>query len=234
MIILTKESSGLLKKKMPQKLKDLRCFLIPCMMSETCFDNALCDLVASMNIMLHSLFKKLNIGEVKPMKILLQLAGRLISHPKGIIEDVFIKVKNFIFPVDFVVLGKEDDRGILLILERSILENCTYYIDMDIGKQIIRVRDESIEFNFCNKVKYTPKVKNARAIKTIDELVEETKKEDNLYPSFEEYEEKVNRKEDDKKNKMLNKNEIYLKKHLIFKAEQVDIKKVNMENYKSK
>src|SRR5436190_20055763 len=86
-------------------------------------NNALCDLGASVNIMPYSLFQKLDIGEVRPTTISLQLADHSIVYPRGIIEDVLMKVEHFIFPVDFVALDMEEDRGKPLILGRSFFEN---------------------------------------------------------------------------------------------------------------
>jgi hypothetical protein len=37
----------------------------------------------------------------------LQLAYRLVKVPRGIVDDVLIKVDKFYFPVDFIVLDTE-------------------------------------------------------------------------------------------------------------------------------
>ena len=71
---------------------------------------ALCDLGASINLMPLSVFRKLRIGDVKPTMVSLQLAERSIKHPKGVLENVLVKVDKFIFPVDFIVLDMEEDR----------------------------------------------------------------------------------------------------------------------------
>ncbi|KAI5320980.1 hypothetical protein L3X38_040688 [Prunus dulcis] len=39
----------------------------------------------------------------------LDFADRSVTYPEGIIEDVLIKVKKFVFPVDFFVLDMEED-----------------------------------------------------------------------------------------------------------------------------
>ncbi|XP_073139095.1 uncharacterized protein [Henckelia pumila] len=52
----------------------------------------------------------------------LQLADRSIKYPRGIIEDVLVKVDKFIFPVDFVVLDMEEDLDMPLILGRPFLD----------------------------------------------------------------------------------------------------------------
>ncbi|KAI5320984.1 hypothetical protein L3X38_040692 [Prunus dulcis] len=37
------------------------------------------------------------------------ITNRSVTYPKGIIEDVLINVKKFVFPVDFFVLDVEED-----------------------------------------------------------------------------------------------------------------------------
>ena len=44
------------------------------------------------------------------------MVDRSLTYPRGVIEDVLVKVDKFIFPVDFVVLDIEEDREIPLIL----------------------------------------------------------------------------------------------------------------------
>ena len=37
----------------------------------------------------------------------LQLADRSIKYPRGILEDILVRIDTFVFPVDFVVLDTE-------------------------------------------------------------------------------------------------------------------------------
>ena len=53
------------------------------------------------------MYKQLSLGELKPTNITLSLADRSVKIPKGIVEDVLVKVDNFYYPVDFVVLDTE-------------------------------------------------------------------------------------------------------------------------------
>ncbi|GJZ31343.1 reverse transcriptase domain-containing protein [Tanacetum coccineum] len=62
-----------------------------------------------------------------------QLADRSITHPKGLAEDIFVKVGKFHFPTDFVVVDFEADHRIPLILGRSFLR---------IGRALIYVYGE--------------------------------------------------------------------------------------------
>ena len=114
-VMLTEESSAILQKKLPPKLKDPGSFTIPCTIGKSYFDRALCDLGASINLMPLSIFRKLGLGEVKPTTISLQLADRSIKYPRGVIEDVLVKVDKFIFPADFIVLDMDEDEEIPLI-----------------------------------------------------------------------------------------------------------------------
>ena len=50
-----------------------------------------------------SIVKRLNLGELTPVTWSFQMADRLMTYPKGIIEDVLVKVDKFIFPVDLFV-----------------------------------------------------------------------------------------------------------------------------------
>ena len=113
---LTEECSVILQRKLPQKLKDLGSFTIPCTIGNAIFERALCDLGASINLMPLSIFKRLGLGEARPTTVTLQLPDRSLKHPRGIIEDVLVKVNKFIFPADFIVLDMEEDKEIPIIL----------------------------------------------------------------------------------------------------------------------
>ncbi|GJR38430.1 reverse transcriptase domain-containing protein [Tanacetum coccineum] len=60
----------------------------------------------------------------------LELADRSITHPKGLAEDVFVKVGKFHFPTDFVVVDFEADPQVSLILGRSFLRTGRALIDV--------------------------------------------------------------------------------------------------------
>nr|GEW33897.1 DNA-directed DNA polymerase [Tanacetum cinerariifolium] len=83
--------------------------------------HALADLGASINLMPLSIWKKLSLLELTPTRMTLELADRSITRPKGVAEDVFVKVGKFHFPTDFVVVDFEADPRVLLILGRSFL-----------------------------------------------------------------------------------------------------------------
>jgi hypothetical protein len=67
-------------------------------------NRALLVLGASMNLLPYSVYLKLRLGELKPTTVTLQLANRSMKRPRGIIEDVLIKIDKFYFHVDFIVI----------------------------------------------------------------------------------------------------------------------------------
>ena len=62
-IFLTKECTAILQNKLPPKLQDLGSFSIPFSIEKSLSGKALCDLEASINLMLLSMFKRFNLGE---------------------------------------------------------------------------------------------------------------------------------------------------------------------------
>ncbi|KAL5550248.1 hypothetical protein UlMin_000424 [Ulmus minor] len=173
-VMLNEECSAVLQRKLPQKLKDPGSFTIPCTIGSCNFDKVLCDLGASINLMPLSVFRKLGLGEVKPTSISLQLADRSVKYPRGVIEDVLIKVDKFIFPADFVVLDMEEDREIPLILGRPFLATGRTLIDVQQGKLILRVQDEQVTFDVFEAMKFPSEVQSCFQINTLDRLISET------------------------------------------------------------
>nr|GEW59305.1 reverse transcriptase domain-containing protein [Tanacetum cinerariifolium] len=125
-----------------RQLGDPGKFLIPCDFSRMDICHALADLGASINLMPHSIWKNLSLPKLTPTWMTLKLADRSITRPKGVAEDIFIKVGKFHFLTDFVVVDFEADPRVPLILGRSFLRTGRALIDV-YGKEItLRMRIE--------------------------------------------------------------------------------------------
>nr|GEY22781.1 reverse transcriptase domain-containing protein [Tanacetum cinerariifolium] len=144
-VSLNENCSAMLLKKLPEKLGDPGKFLIPCDFPRMEVCHALADLGASINLMPLSIWKKLSLPELTTTRMTLELADRSIIHPKGVVEDVFVKVGKFHFLTDFVVVDFEADPRVPLILERSFLRT---------GRALIDVYGEEIT------LRYNPKSSN--------------------------------------------------------------------------
>nr|GEY84527.1 DNA-directed DNA polymerase [Tanacetum cinerariifolium] len=152
---LNENCSAMLLKKLPEKLGDPGKFLIPCDFPGMEVCHALADLDASINLMPLSIWKKLSLPELTPTWMTLEIADRSITHPKGVVEDVFVKVGKFHFPTDFMVIYFEADPRVPLILGRSFLRTGHALIDV-YGEEItLRVNDESVTFNLNQTMRYS-------------------------------------------------------------------------------
>ncbi|XP_074352112.1 uncharacterized protein LOC141691274 [Apium graveolens] len=170
-IALTEECSAMLQQKSPPKLKDPGCFTIPCTIGKLSFDKCLCDLGASINMMPLSVFIQLGLPDPKPTNISLQLVDRSITYPRGIVEDVLVKVDKLIFPVDFVIIDFEEDNKILIILGRPFLATCRTLIDVQKGELTMRVRDQDVTFNVFNAMKFPTDEEECYKVELVDSVV---------------------------------------------------------------
>ena len=62
----------------------------------------------------------------------LQMVDRTMAKPEGVLKDVLIKVGNFIFLVDFVVMDMEEDTKVPILLGRPFLATIAALIDISI------------------------------------------------------------------------------------------------------
>ena len=114
-------------------MKDLGSFTIPCAIRNHEFGRALCDSMASINLIPSSVARRLSLGELSLTNLTLQMADKSVVKPEGIIEDVLVKVGKFIFPLDFVVINMEEDKQVPLLLGRSFLATSATLIDVKNG-----------------------------------------------------------------------------------------------------
>ncbi|KAK5846099.1 hypothetical protein PVK06_002370 [Gossypium arboreum] len=152
---LNEECSTILQNKLPTKLKDPGSFTIPCLIGSLNVEKALADLGASINLIPYKMFKQLGLGEPKPTGMSIQLADRSVKYPRGIIEDVLVKIDKFIFPVDFVVLDIDEDVEVPLILGCPFLATVRAVIDVGDGKLVLRVGDEEIIFKIYDAMRFS-------------------------------------------------------------------------------
>ncbi|GJY21914.1 DNA-directed DNA polymerase [Tanacetum coccineum] len=150
---LSEECSAIIQRSLPKKEGDLGSFTLPCIIGPLVVKNALSDLGASINLMPHSLFRRLGISKLKPTKMSIQLADRSIKYPIRVCENLLVKISKFIFPVDFVVLEMDEDELVSIILRRPFLATVRAVIDVHEGKLSLRVESETVTFNIRKSMK---------------------------------------------------------------------------------
>ncbi|XP_057251835.1 uncharacterized protein LOC130591893 [Beta vulgaris subsp. vulgaris] len=170
-VSLTAECSAILQNKIPKKLGDPDSYSIPIKLGDIKIKNALCDLGASVSLMPLSICKKLNMGELKPTHISLQLADRTVKFPLGILEDAPLRVGKFFIPYDFVVMKMEEDANVPIILGRPFLATAEAIIDMKKGNIAFEIGDEKMEYTLTNS-KDSPSM--GEMVDIVDVLNEDT------------------------------------------------------------
>ncbi|GKB40608.1 reverse transcriptase domain-containing protein [Tanacetum coccineum] len=140
--------------------------------------HALADLGASINLLPLSIWKKLSLPKLTPTLMTLELADRSITHPKGLADDVYVKVGKFHFPTHFVVVDFEADPRVPLILGRSFLRTGRSLIDVFEGELILRGGNEQIIFHVDGISKHPQKHVN-ELIKMVNDTCENSFEEKN-------------------------------------------------------
>jgi hypothetical protein len=157
MVNLTEECSAAILKK-----KDHECPTINYSIGFEHFENALCDLGASVSVVPKVVFDKLNYTSLLPTTMYLQLADQSVCYPTGIAEDIPVRVWDFFVPVDFVILDMDVDTGTPLILGRPFLS--TANANNDVGAREIRLNINGEEEWFTFK----PKVEQCSQVRMVD------------------------------------------------------------------
>nr|GEZ37001.1 hypothetical protein [Tanacetum cinerariifolium] len=86
------------------------------------------------------------LGILAHTKLTVELADRTVKYPKGIAENVLVRIGKFVFPVDFIILDMPKDIKVPLILERPFLSMARAKIDFYKRKITLRVGEEKFIF----------------------------------------------------------------------------------------
>jgi hypothetical protein len=181
---LTEQVSSILQYKLPIKYKDPGCPTITCMIGVSQIERALLDLGASVNLLPYSVYVQLGLGELKPTTMTLQLADRSVKVPRGIVEDVLIKVDKFYFPVDFIVLDTEPVHNlgsqIPVILGRPFLATANALINCRTGVMKISFGNMTVELNIFHIRKQPLEYDEVQQVCLIEDVMEEAIEESSM------------------------------------------------------
>ena len=118
-----------------------------------------------------SIFRRLGLGEARPTTVTLQLADRSLKHPRGVIEDVLVKVDKFIFPTNFIVLDMEEDNEIPIILGRPFLAIGRAMIDVQKGELKLRMQNDEVRFSVFNAMRHPTESDACFTIEAVEAIV---------------------------------------------------------------
>ncbi|XP_062155263.1 uncharacterized protein LOC133863335 [Alnus glutinosa] len=177
-VLLTEHVSSLIQHNTPPKFKDPGSPTISCIIGQSEVDKALLDLGAGVNLLPYSVYQQLGLGELKPTTVILQLADRSIKKPRGVIEDVIIKVDKFFFPVDFIVLDTEPvpnpEKLIPVILGRPFLATANACINCRTGVMEISFGNMKVRLNIFTAFQHAPDQNECFFVDNIEEYVEDS------------------------------------------------------------
>jgi len=153
-IMVEGSCSAMIQKNSPQKFNNPGSVTILFSIKDVSVGKALLDLGASIKLMPLSMCRRIGNLKIAPTRMMLQLANCLINKPYGAVEDVLIKVRQFTFPVDFVIMDIEDDFDIPLILGSPFMLIAKCVVDMGNGNLEMSVEDQKDTFNLFEAIKH--------------------------------------------------------------------------------
>ena len=133
---LTERVSAILKGDLPPKLQDPGAPLINIQVGDFQMSRALLYLGAGVRILPGSLYDQYDFGPLKRVETTVVLADLSHKLPHGILRDVIVKVEEFYYPVDFLVLdysSVDPTQQQNVILGRPFLNTAHSIIDCRFG-----------------------------------------------------------------------------------------------------
>ncbi|XP_058223079.1 uncharacterized protein LOC131332796 [Rhododendron vialii] len=175
-VLLTEQVSSVFQSIAPPKLQDPGTPTISIGIGNHVIERALLDLGASVNLIPYSVYEQLGLGELKPTSVTLQLADRSIKVPRGVVEDILVKVNDFYFSADFIVLDTEPVQTLKqtpVILGRPFLATANANIHVRSGEMEVTFGNMTLKFNVYKAAKPSPVEEDCFAVDVVENLVEE-------------------------------------------------------------
>jgi hypothetical protein len=126
------------------------------------------------------MMKRIPGAVAKPTKMQLSLADRSIVHPYGVLHDVLVRVAEFVFPADFVILDMDEDSEMeSLLLGRPFLATGRALIDVKVGELMLRTHGEQIMFKVFESMKHHDDESECFRVDVIEDVVRDIRQEKN-------------------------------------------------------
>ncbi|KAF7841764.1 uncharacterized protein G2W53_004062 [Senna tora] len=103
-----------------------------------------------------------------------------LAYPRGIVENVLVKVDKLILPADFIVLDYEEDKNVPIILDRPFLATGRTIIDVQKGEMTMRVQDQEVKFNMFKAMKLPEETEECFHVNVVDNVVDCSVQDDEL------------------------------------------------------
>jgi len=149
-------SRGWKDETLPEKQGDPGRPVIPIAIGPYTFEEAICDFGASVNVMPKVIYEKIHGDALLYTTMCLQLADQSICYPKGILEDVCVRIGHLYVPADFVVVESGGDERSPIILGRPFLNTAKAIIYASSAKICFTIKNNKERFSFKNKTLQSP------------------------------------------------------------------------------
>ncbi|XP_042065450.1 uncharacterized protein LOC121808959 [Salvia splendens] len=174
-------SAVIQRNDLHSKKTDPGMFTLPISIGDVQVEQAMCDLGASINVLPYSIYQRLGKEKLVDTDIMIQLADKSCIHPEGILEDVIVKVNNFLYPADFFVIkmtepATKESSGVLL--GRPFMSIASIIIDVRNGTISLDFKGEQYTFNIDEAMKRPADGENVYSIDVTEPLVQECLEEE--------------------------------------------------------
>jgi hypothetical protein len=150
-LVIAERCSSAILDGPPDKIGDLGVPTISFLIGTQKFDQALCDLGASVSVMPKEIYDQLNHDSLVLTSMHLQLADQSIRRPVGIAEYILLRIRNSFIHVDFVILKMDVCHQIPLILGRPFFSTAEATIDVSAGIIKLNINGKEETFTFKPK-----------------------------------------------------------------------------------
>ncbi|XP_050893364.1 uncharacterized protein LOC127099736 [Lathyrus oleraceus] len=174
------ECNVIAENKFAKKQKDHESFSIPCILGRHVIDKALLDLGASVSLMPLAVCKRLDLGDMQPTRMSLQLPDRPVKYPIGILEHIPVRIGQLYIHTVFIVMDIKEDKEIPILLGRLFLSTAGAMINVKRGRMTFEVGDEKVEFILSKFLKVPTMDDSCCEIDIIDECIRELDKEEHI------------------------------------------------------
>jgi len=101
-----------------------------------------------MSLMPLSLYRRLQLQNLQPTSLTVQLVDYSTRQPIGILEDVPVQVRRFVIPCNFIIMDMDGDFHTPLILGRPFLATAGVVIDKQASILSFQSCGERVDFCF--------------------------------------------------------------------------------------
>ena len=156
-IQLSEMVSSIMMNALPIKKRDPGAPMITSEIGGMSFTRSLLDTRASIYILPKVVFDRHHVGELQPFLVELCLADGSVRKPHGLVEDVIVRIKDYYFSVDFLVIDMKMSKELSqapIILGRPVLATVKAVTDWGKGEVILKVGEHTVKVDINKLMKY--------------------------------------------------------------------------------